>query len=64
MKGLMNVDILKKLPETDIILRPIAESNYVPVDDFKGMKILDIMILLGVLLNFIFEIILMVIYSR
>ena len=64
MKGLMNVDILKKLPETDIILRPIAESNYVPVDDFKGMKILDIMILSGILLNFIFEIILMVIYSR
>ena len=159
MKGLMNVDILKKLPETDIILRPIdskenddilspiAESIYVPVDDFnntienieatqneknkriltkvkylskeqkrtyrlvnnksntlndridlvdkkvdmnknntdakiadinidlndlhthihekfKGMKILDIMILSGILLNFIFEIILMVIYSR
>lgn len=33
-------------------------------EKFKGMKILDIMILLGVLLNFIFEIILMVIYSR
>lgn len=157
MKGLMNVDMLKKLPETDIILRPIDSKetdniltplvDYVPIEDFnntienieatqneknkriltkvkylskeqkrtyrlvnnksnalndridlvdkkvdmnknntdakiadinidlndlhthihekfKGMKILDIMILSGILLNFIFEIILMVIYSR
>lgn len=153
----MNVDMLKKLPETDIILRPIDSKetdniltplvDYVPIEDFnntienieatqneknkriltkvkylskeqkrtyrlvnnksnalndridlvdkkvdmnknntdakiadinidlndlhthihekfKGMKILDIMILSGILLNFIFEIILMVIYSR
>lgn len=33
-------------------------------EKFKGMKILDIIILSGILINFIFEIILMVIYLR
>lgn len=47
----------------DFLSKIIIETE-LNQEKFKGMKILDIMILSGILLNFIFEIILIVFYSR